>query len=72
MTPMKGAPGILARGSLFDRANPPTISQCTTKGLGKKSRKKPKPGMMQVKPRSAVVIASILTAKRSPGSAPST
>jgi hypothetical protein len=69
---MNGAPGMRTPGSCGDWANPLAISQCTRKGVVKRSRRKPKPGMIMVKPRLAGTICSIFTARRSPGSAPST
>ena len=72
ITPMNGAPGMRTPGSCGDWAKPLAISQCTRKGVVKRSRRKPKPGMIMVKPRLAGTICSILTARRSPGWAPST
>ena len=40
-------------GQLRRGGEPSAISQCTRKGLAKRSRRKPKPGMMKVKPRLA-------------------
>ena len=70
ITPMKGAPGMRTPGSCGDTAKPFAISQCTRKGVVKRSRRKPKPGMIMVKPRLAGMICSIFDRQKVAGLRP--
>ena len=72
MTPMKAPAGIRTPGRSGDTAAAPSIVHLTRKGVGKKSRRKPKPGMIVVNPNGWGVMSTMCTSRRSPGSAPLT
>ncbi len=52
-TPAKVSSGTATPGSSADRANASWISHLTAYGSGKRSARKPKPGMTAVTPKSA-------------------
>jgi hypothetical protein len=52
ITPANIASGTITPGSSVERATPFAISHLTRYGSGKKSARKPKPGMIGVLPKS--------------------